>query len=48
MDLRSETDIEQLRRVAVALEMQVEQLLRLIASQATELGAFKGNDAELQ
>jgi transposase len=48
VDLRSETDIEQLRRVAVALEMQVEQLLRLIASQATELGAFKGNDAELQ
>jgi transposase len=48
MDLRSEKDLEQLRRVALAQQVQIEQLLRLVASQAKELGAFKGNDEELQ
>ena len=48
MDLRRESDIEQLRRIAVAQQTQIEQLLRLLASQAAELGALKGNDAELQ
>jgi transposase len=48
VDLRRESDIEQLRRIAVAQQTQIEQLLRLIVSQATELGALKGNDAELQ
>ena len=48
MDIQRETDIEQLRRVAVALQTQVEQLLRLVASQAKELGALKGNESELQ
>jgi transposase len=48
VDIQRETDIEQLRRVAVALQTQVEQLLRLVASQAKELGALKGNESELQ
>ena len=48
MDLRSEKDPEQLRRIALAQQVQIEQLLRLVATQATELGAFKGNDDELQ
>jgi transposase len=48
MDLRSEKDLEQLRRIAVAQQVQIEQLLRLVASQAKELGEFKGNDQELQ
>ncbi len=48
MDLRRESDIEQLRRIAAAQQTQIEQLLRLLASQAAELGALKGNDAELQ
>lgn len=48
MDLRRETDIEQLRRVALAQQMQIEQLLRLLSAQAAELGALKGNDKELQ
>ena len=48
MDLKRESDIEQLRRIAVAQQTQIEQLLRLLASQAAELGALKGNDAELQ
>jgi transposase len=48
VDLRREKDIEQLRRVALAQQIQIEQLLRVLASQATELGALKGNGAELQ
>lgn len=48
MDLRREKDIEQLRRVALAQQIQIEQLLRVLRSQASELGALKGNDSELQ
>ncbi len=47
MDLKRESDIEQLRRIAVAQQTQIEQLLRLLAIQAAELGALKGNEAEL-
>jgi hypothetical protein len=48
VDLRRERDIEQLRRVALAQQVQIEQLLRVLQSQAAELGALKGNDKELQ
>lgn len=48
MDLRREKDIEQLRRVALAQQVQIEQLLRVLSAQAEELGALKGNDKELQ
>jgi transposase len=48
VDLRRETDIEQLRRVALAQQVQIEQLLRVLSAQAAELGALKGNDKELQ
>lgn len=48
MDLRRETDIEQLRRVALAQQVQIEQLLRVLSAQAAELSALKGNDKELQ
>jgi transposase len=48
VDLRRETDIEQLRRVALAQQVQIEQLLRVMSAQAAELGALKGNDKELQ
>ena len=48
MDLRRETDIEQLRRVALAQQVQIEQLLRVLSAQAAELGALKGNEQELQ
>jgi transposase len=48
VDLKRESDIEQLRRIAVAQQTQIEQLLRLLASQAAELSALKGNEAELQ
>ena len=48
MDLKREEDIEQLRRIAVAQQLQIEQLLRLITSQAAELGALRGDDGDLQ
>ena len=48
MDLRRERDIEQLRRVALAQQVQIEQLLRVLQAQAAELGALKGNEQELQ
>jgi hypothetical protein len=48
VDLRRETDIEQLRRVALAQPVQIEQLLRVLSAQAAELGALKGNETELQ
>lgn len=48
MDLRGEKDIEQLRRVALAQQIQIEQLLRVLRSQASELSKLKGNDQELQ
>jgi transposase len=48
VDLRRERDIEQLRRIALAQQVQIEQLLRVLQAQAAELGALKGNDKELQ
>lgn len=48
LNLRYENDIEQLRRIAVAQQVQIEQLLRVLRSQSDELGALKGNDQELQ
>ena len=46
MDLRRETDIEQLRRVALLQEVQIEQLLKVLSQK--ELSALKGGEAELQ
>jgi transposase len=48
MDLRGEKDIEQLRRIALAQQVQIEQLLKVLRSQAAELSALKGNREELQ
>ncbi len=48
VDLRAETDIEQLRRVAIAQQIQIEQLLRFVRAQCDELAAFKGSESELQ
>jgi transposase len=48
VDLRRETDIEQLRRVALAQQVQIEQLLRVLRSQCAELDALKGGETELQ
>lgn len=48
MDLRREKDIEHLRRVALAQQVQIEQLLRVLRSKCEELEAFKGNPEELQ
>lgn len=48
MDLRRERDIEQLRRVALAQQVQIEQLLRVLNAKCKELEALKGDPAELQ
>ncbi len=48
MDLRREQDIEQLRRIALAQQVQIEQLLRVLQAKCEELQAFKGDPAELQ
>jgi transposase len=48
VDLRREKDIEQLRRVALAQQSQIEQLLRVLRSKCDELAALKGSEDELQ
>jgi transposase len=48
VDLRRENDIEQLRRIALVQQVQIEQLLRVLASKCRELDALKGNPQELQ
>jgi len=48
VDLRREKDIEQLRRVAIAQQIQIEQLLRVLRAKCDELAALKGSEAELQ
>jgi transposase len=48
VDLRRERDIEQLRRVALAQQVQIEQLLRVLKAKCKELEALKGDPAELQ
>jgi transposase len=48
VDLRRETDIEQLRRVAIAQQIQIEQLLRVLRAKCDELAVLKESEAELQ
>ena len=48
VDLRRESDIEQLRRVALAQQSQIEMLLRVLRAKCDELAAIKGNEPELQ
>jgi len=48
VNLRHENDIEQLRRVALALESQLEQVLRVLRAKCDELAALKGSENELQ
>jgi hypothetical protein len=48
VDLRRERDIEQLRRIALARQVQIEQLLRVLQAKCEELEAFRGDPQELQ
>jgi transposase len=48
VDLRRETDIEQLRRVALTQQVQIEQLLKVVSQKCKELSALKGSEQELQ
>ncbi len=47
-DLEQEQDIEHLRRVAVAMHAQIEQLVAALARKCTELESLKGSKDELQ
>lgn len=48
MDLHREKDIEQLRRIALVQQAQIESLLRVLRAKCDELAALKGSEAELQ
>jgi transposase len=48
VDLRGEKDIEQLRRVALAQQVQIEQLIKALARKCEELAKLKGGGEELQ
>ena len=48
MDLRRETDIEQLRRIALVQQTQIEQLLKVLQQKCRELSVLKGSEQELQ
>ena len=48
VDLRREKDIEQLRKVALVQQSQLERLLELLASQSDRIDALSGADGELQ
>lgn len=48
MDLRRENDVEQLRRVALTQQVQIEQLLKVLSAQSRRLDQLTGSDGELQ
>jgi transposase len=48
VDIRRERDIEQLRRVALAQELQIHALMRTLRAKCAELAMLKGNEQELQ
>lgn len=48
MDLDREQDLEQLRRIARTQQIQIEQLLKVLASQSRRLDELTGGDGELQ
>jgi transposase len=48
VDLLRENDVEQLRRIASAQQIQITQLMRVLSAKCQELEALKGNPQELQ
>ena len=48
MDLERETDIDQLRRIAVVQQRQIQQLLQTLSRKCAELEHLKGGENELQ
>jgi transposase len=48
MDVRSTSDIEYLRQLALVQKSQIEQLLRVLSSKCKELETLKGDTSELQ
>ncbi len=48
MDLRREKDIEQLRRIALVQQRELEKLLDVLAAQSERIDALTGDEGELQ
>lgn len=48
VNLKRETDIEQLRRIALMQQVQIENLLRVLASQSQRIEQLMGSPGELQ
>jgi transposase len=48
VDIKREMDIEHLRRIALAQQTQIEQLLRLVSKKSAELDALRGGGEDLQ
>lgn len=48
MDVKREKDVEQLRRIALMQQTQIEHLLQVLAAQAKRIDALSGHDGELQ
>jgi transposase len=48
MDVRGEKDIEQLRRIALAQQVQIDQLIKVLAAQSRRIDELVGKDGELQ
>lgn len=48
MDVRNESDIEQLRRIALTQQSQIRVLLDVLQRQSEELDVLKGTDGDLQ
>jgi transposase len=48
MDLRHERDIEQLRRIALTQQVQIEHLLKVLEAQSKRIDELTGGDGELQ
>lgn len=46
MDLRTERDIEQLRRIALAQKVPIERLLKVLAAQSKRVEELTGGDGE--
>jgi transposase len=48
MNLRKESDIEQLRRIALAQQTQIEHLLKVLSAQSKRIDELSGRGGELQ
>jgi transposase len=48
VDIKREKDVEQLRRIALVQQVQIQHLLRVLAGQSARIDTLSGKDGELQ